>query len=57
MELYCNKHAQSTLPEYELQAYEQICRTIKSQMKLLDLQYEQTIKQFEKENPPEEEKD
>ena len=55
MELYANKSSQGMLPEYEMQAYEQICITIKSQMKMLDLQFRKSIDQFEKENPPKQE--
>lgn len=53
MEVYANKlTAQGTLPEYELLAYEQICRTVQTQMKFIDLQVQKNINDFEKQNPP-----
>ena len=55
MEIYANKSAQMKLTEYEMLAYEQICMTIKTQMKFIDLQINKNIIDFEKQNPPKEE--
>lgn len=55
MQVYAQKLLQVDLMEFEMLAYEQICRTITTQMKYIDVQMQKNIEQFEKDHPAKEE--